>query len=225
MASPSLHESGARYEWLESRAPWEIPFLLPLSGCSILLLSQHLPPVRRGQATPGATRKVVVDPDHRPTYPEIEARAEPIVAGCAAIEQAYTKAEEISEFWWKMALSVIGRTTDGRHLAMVCPGSMTNRYSELDVDRALDRILNEMSGPFTCNAFAEECPDVCGSCTFRHTVATPLQLGGEETKLAIIQRGIVYVTEEDVYYDFDRQLVRNRGFQGYLRSPYGPVPT
>ncbi|MDP2354828.1 MAG: bifunctional DNA primase/polymerase [Beijerinckiaceae bacterium] len=202
VVSPSVHESGNPYLWLPGCAPWEMEVAEAPPWLLEFLHKRITPPLDPGRKS----GRLVVDPTKEVTFTNEPAHAETVVEGCRAIRSVYEEAQHASEWLWKMALSVIGRAEDGRRLAHHMSSLDFNRYSELDTDRALDRVL-EMTGPFTCSKFAEESPH-CAACTFRSSISTPLQIGREKLNIVRLQKCFVYATDEDVYYDTRRQLIK-----------------
>jgi hypothetical protein len=201
---PSTHASGECYRWIIGQAPWETP---PSDAPQWLfnLLLPKKPEFRKMQAK---SSRIIVDPDLQPKFKDQPSDAQSIVAGCAVIRSLYQHPSGASEWLWKMALAIIGRSNDGRRLAHHMSSLDDARYSEHDTNRALDRALSDERSVFTCARFAEERPTVCAACSFRHVIKTPLLLGREDPKLVDIQRRHFYATDTEVYFDLERQLVK-----------------
>jgi hypothetical protein len=207
VAAPSLHESGVHYAWKPGLAPGEVAVADPPHWLLELLQLNPAKAPTPGVVTKGSGR-IVVDPDHKPEFKPKPADAASVVAGCVAIRPCYERPTEVSEWLWKMAVGVIGRTEDGRRLAHYMSSLDSARYSEQDVDKVLDRLLKDSRGAFTCDAFAQEVPSACLKCPFRHKIRSPLQLGREHRALIELQAQHFYSTADEVYYDVRRRITK-----------------
>lgn len=133
--------------------------------------------------------------------------AESVMAGCAAIEHLKTDPKGITEWSWKMAGGVIGRTERGRGIFKHFSALDPTRYSAADADAALDYMLGK-SGPHGCDSFAAEMPDACAGCLFRGKIKGPIELSRQDVELVKLLRRHVYVTDVYKFYDFEGQLVK-----------------
>lgn len=207
VAAPSLHASGNRYVWEPGQAPWEIAIAKPPTWLLELLNPERPKVVKTGLPSP-RNGHLVVDPDFKPTFTPVPTHAASVVAGCSAIKACYERPTEVTEWHWKLALGIIGRTEDGRRLAHYMSGLDEARYSEYDTNKSLDGILDDERTAHTCDAFAAAVPDTCSNCPFRYSIASPLQLGRQPRNLVALQGQHFYSTAHDVYYDLTRRITK-----------------
>ena len=92
--------------------------------------------------------------------------------GCAQLGYIMSRQDEVSEPLWRAGLSITKFCVDV-DMASV---KMSERHEGYDYQE-LQHKLKEIKGPYTCAKFDELNPDVCGSCSLRDQVKSPIVIG------------------------------------------------
>lgn len=140
-----------------------------------------------------------------------EGSAASVLAACAANDQLKTDPKGVTEWQWKMSAGTIGRCENGREIFHKLSALDQDRYHPDATDKALDYALSK-TGPYGCDAFASEVPEVCAGCLYRDAkkIVTPSQLAQKDVEMNKLQRSHYYVAEAGLFYDITKQITKNK---------------
>ena len=108
--------------------------------------------------------------------------------GCEQLRTIITQQETCSEPLWRAGLSIAKFCSDGQKAAHRISCRHPD-YSEDETNQKLDQI----KGPYRCETFDSENPDVCTGCPHWGKVGSPISLG-RRVKEAIDEDNIIHVT-------------------------------
>ena len=94
--------------------------------------------------------------------------------GCDQIKHLMLHQDEISEPMWRAGLSIAKFCTDGEKAAQ----KISRNHPEYSFDETVKK-LALIKGPYLCERFAEENPDVCDKCPHYGKIKSPIVLGTE----------------------------------------------
>ena len=109
--------------------------------------------------------------------------------GCKQLGIIATQQETCSEPLWRAGLSIAKFCSDG-HKAAHRISNKHPEYSEEETNAKLDQI----KGPYRCETFDAENPDVCTDCPHKDKISSPISLG-RRVKEAIDEDNIIHVAD------------------------------
>jgi hypothetical protein len=109
--------------------------------------------------------------------------------GCQQLGIIATQQETCSEPLWRAGLSIAKFCSDGQKAAHRISSKHPD-YSEEETNQKLDQI----KGPYRCETFDSENPDVCTECPHWGKVGSPISLG-RRVKEAIDEDNIIHVAD------------------------------
>jgi len=123
-------------------------------------------------------------------------------SGCAHIDKAIRKPDELTYPEWTHALSIAKRCdSDGVEGALPAIHLISKGYSEYDPEET-EKIASSIEYPHLCTTFDSDCPGLCEGCPNNGKIKSPITLC-RELKLAESDEVEVsgYVAPEEEFYD------------------------
>ena len=174
VAPPSLHASGARYEWalyepISDAPTWLLELVKPEAGPGTVELSDH------DQTPPEAGTQE----SRRDLQP---AKVEPVLEGCAWLKHCKDDAAQLRESEWYAMLSIVGRCENGSQHAHEWSNPYPT-YTPAETDEKLRHALTA-AGPRTCADIRRNGGEsYCAQCPNAGRVRSPIVLGARHNKL------------------------------------------
>lgn len=128
---------------------------------------------------------------------------EPILAGCAWLEDLVRRAEAgepLSEPEWYKLIGIVARTVDGRRrVHELSAHDSEGRYSHGETEAKIEHAL-KASPPSLCETIAADLGFAgCARCPFQASIRTPMTLATEPPAVVRVVRGAVYVEKGRIW--------------------------
>jgi hypothetical protein len=124
-------------------------------------------------------------------------------SGCAHIDKAIRKPDELSYPEWTHALSIAKRCDTDGVVGLPAIHLISKGYSEYSADET-EKIASSIEFPHLCTTFDSDCPGLCEGCPNNGKIKSPITLC-RELKLAesdeVEVQGYAEVEEDDGFYD------------------------
>ena len=124
-------------------------------------------------------------------------------SGCAHIDKAIRKPDELSYPEWTHALSIAKRCDTDGVVGLPAIHLISKGYSEYSADET-EKIASSIEFPHLCTTFDSDCPGLCEGCPNNGKIKSPITLC-RELKLAesdeVEVQGYAEVEEDDDFYD------------------------
>jgi hypothetical protein len=194
VAPPSVHPSGALYEWEGGFADAEA-------------VLTDLPPALRSlleaapAAKPKTTRKSASDRSVSPRHGAAgsgDPAWEPIRIACDALRTWSEQETDLSEPEWYALAGILAHCEDGFEIFHEISAA-DPRYCEQETEAKLEQ-AKTASAPRLCTSIEQEGGN-CSDCPFRGRINSPIAFGNGSAALAEIQRGQTYIASRDSYLD------------------------
>ena len=155
----TLHHSGARVVALGTS---------PHARYALAALAEKLAPWAVAPKREKSKNSLFLDAPQGP--PKVLAK---VTEHCAAMRHAVNARGDVSEPFWRAMLGVIKFTEDGEAAAHAA----SEGHPDYDYHATQAKLDRWTAGPTTCDTFAGEVPELCGTCKFRGKVKSPIMLG------------------------------------------------
>jgi hypothetical protein len=124
-------------------------------------------------------------------------------SGCAHIDKAIRKPDELSYPEWTHALSIAKRCDTDGVVGLPAIHLISKGYSAYDANET-EKIASSIEYPHLCTTFDSDCPGLCEGCPNNGKIKSPITLC-RELKLAesdeVEVQGYAEVEEDDDFYD------------------------
>lgn len=194
VAPPSVHPSGAAYEWE--------------GGCDAPETAlADLPPALRNlleaapAAKPKSTRKSASDRSASPGHGVAgsgDPAWGPIHVACDALRTWSEQESGLSEPEWYALAGILGHCQNGSEIFHEISAA-DPRYCEQETEAKLEH-ARTASAPRLCSSIEQE-GGSCSDCPFRGRIRSPIGFGYGSEPLAALQREQIYIASRDSYLD------------------------
>lgn len=117
--------------------------------------------------------------------------------GCEQIKHIILNQAEVSEPLWRAGLSIAKFCEEPEKIAI----KMSKEHPEYSTTNTLNKMAG-IKGPYLCEKFDEENPDVCKNCPHFGKIKSPISLGKEIAEAEEEDNIIIELTEDDDEVEF-----------------------